>query len=130
MAERADLLEALHDLLEGGLQLLGDCPFHGCQLGEGAVLLHAPTHLTHANYNKLLLRLTNAVHNITHCYTLLMQSVRQCTIMPPSFCTHPTQLTHAAWDIIHTYIVLMQLVTSPTDTLHFCTSYMTMTSSY
>lgn len=32
-------LELLHDLLEGGLQLLGHCALHGRQLGQGAVLL-------------------------------------------------------------------------------------------
>ena len=38
------LLKPLHDFLEGGLQLLGHCPFHGCQLGQRAVLLHARKH--------------------------------------------------------------------------------------
>ena len=49
------LLKPLHDFLEGGLQLLGHCPFHGCQLGQRAVLLHARKHcVTYSNYGDQL----------------------------------------------------------------------------
>ena len=34
------LLQLLHDLLEGGLQLLGHRPLHGRQLAQSIVLLH------------------------------------------------------------------------------------------
>lgn len=37
------LLQSLHDLLEGGLQLLGHSPFHCRQLAERVVFLHPHT---------------------------------------------------------------------------------------
>jgi len=37
------LLQLLHDLLEGGLQLLGHSPLHGCQLAQRVVFLHTHT---------------------------------------------------------------------------------------
>lgn len=49
----ADLLQPLHDFLEGGLQLLGDCPLHGCQLHQCAVFLHIDPKLFNGwTYNK------------------------------------------------------------------------------
>ena len=37
------LLQLLHDLLEGGLQLLGHSPLHCCQLAQRVVFLHIHT---------------------------------------------------------------------------------------
>lgn len=39
-----NLLQLLHDFVEGGLQLLGHRPLHGCQLHQRAIFLQ-PTHL-------------------------------------------------------------------------------------